>query len=141
MGNANGIYLTSGVQGNTIRGNTLVGNPPVQVATDHTTNTGYDIKSQADIGANTFDSNVCISGLNAPCPAASPDANSQLADELQAVACGTYPPKPSCQWNVSQWNWFLVNKINASAPVLVLGDGTQMMTVQQYLQARAAAGL
>jgi hypothetical protein len=42
---------------------------------------------------------------------------------------------------VSAWNYYLVNKINPSATILGLGDGTQIMTVQQYLEARAAAGL
>jgi parallel beta-helix repeat protein len=141
VGNANGIFLTTGVQGNTIRGNTIVGNPPVQIAVDHTSNGGYDIKNLATAGANTFDSNVCLTAVNAPCPVVAPDANSVLESELQSVACGNYPPTASCQLNVSQWNWFFVNKINQSAQPLELGDGTQIMTVQQYLQARAAAGI
>jgi parallel beta-helix repeat protein len=141
LGNANGIFLTTGVQGNTIRGNTIVGNPPVQVAADHTSNGGFDIKNMAAAGANTFDNNVCLTGLNAPCPAASPDANSLLEGELQAAACGTYPPTPSCQWNISQWNWFLNQKVDPNAPLLLVGDPTQLLTVQQYLQARVAAGL
>lgn len=140
-GNANGIFVTAGVQGNTIRGNTIVANPPVQVAADHTSNGGYDIKNLADAGANTFDSNVCLSGLNAPCPIVAPDANSVLESELQSVACGAYPPVASCQLSISQWNWFLVNKINQNAQGLVLGDDSQIMTIQQYLQARAAAGI
>ena len=141
VGNANGIFMIAGVQGNTIRGNTIVGNPPVQVAADHTSNEGFDIKNMATAGANTFDNNVCLSALNAPCPAVSPDANSLLEGELQSLACGNYPPAPSCQLTVSEWNWYLINKINPAAPVLALGDGTQLMTVQQYTQARAAAGL
>jgi hypothetical protein len=72
--------LTTGVQGNTIRGNIILGNPPVQVAVDHATNIGYDIKNMST-GTNTFDGNVCVTGLNAPCPAkpstASPSAGSQ----------------------------------------------------------------
>jgi hypothetical protein len=42
---------------------------------------------------------------------------------------------------VSQWNWYLTNKVNPQATALAIGDGTQQMTVQQYVQARAAAGL
>jgi hypothetical protein len=64
-----------------------------------------------------------------------------LASQLQSVACGTYPPASSCQLSVSVWNWYLINKINPDAVVLVAGDGTQQMTVQQYLQARLTAGL
>lgn len=140
-GNANGIVVLAGVQGNTIRGNTIFGNPPVQVAVDHTSSGGYDIKNLAAPGANTFDSNVCLTAVNAPCPVVAPDANAVLESQLQSVACGTYPPAASCQWNVNQWNWFFLNKINSNAQPLVVGDGTQMMTVDQYLQARATAGI
>ncbi|HYM12876.1 MAG TPA: hypothetical protein VEU62_19210 [Bryobacterales bacterium] len=64
-----------------------------------------------------------------------------LESRLQYVACGAYPPTPSCQLDVNQWNWYLTNKIDPAAPVLMLGDGSQMMTAQQYVQARADAGL
>jgi hypothetical protein len=56
----NGIFLTAGVQGNTIRGNIVVGNPPVQVDVDHISNRGFDIKNLATAGANTFEENVCL---------------------------------------------------------------------------------
>ena len=72
VGNANGIFLTAGVQGNTIRRNTILGNPPVQVAVDHTTNSGFDIKNMADASANTFAGNVCGTSINAPCPSTGP---------------------------------------------------------------------
>jgi len=108
---------------------------------DHGANPGFDIKNGAAPDANTFDSNVCLTAVSAPCPVVLPDANSVLQTELQSVACGTYPPTASCQFSVNQWNWFLTNKINPQATVLVIGDGTQQMTVQQYVQARAAAGL
>jgi hypothetical protein len=133
--------LAAGVQGNIIRGNVVVGNPPVQVAADHASNGGSDIKNLGDAGANTFEENICLTGVNAPCPTVAPNANSRLQSQLQSVACGTYPPAASCQLSVSQWNYYLVNKINPDAMGLVIGDGTQIMTVQQYLQARAAAGL
>jgi parallel beta-helix repeat protein len=144
VGNANGIFIISGTQGNVFRGNLVVGNPPVQVALDHSANPGVDIKNLAAAGANTFDSNVCLTGVSAPCPAVLPDANSLLASELQSVACGTYPPATSCQLTISQWNWYLTNKINPQATPLVLSDSTQLavqITVQQYVRARAAAGL
>ena len=140
VGNANGIFITSGVQGNTIRANTIVGNPPVQVAVDHTDNTGYDIKNLADDGANTFDGNICLTAINAPCPAVSP-ANSLLVDRLQFSGCASHPPTASCQLTVSEWNHNLINKVNPGAQALAIGDKVQRMTVQQYLQSRAAAGL
>jgi hypothetical protein len=118
-----------------------MGNPPIQVAADHTSNSGVDIKNLAALGANTFEENICSTGVNAPCPVVAPDVNSRLESQLQSVGCGTYPPTTSCQLTVSEWNYYLINKVNADAPPLVVGDGTQLMTVQQYLQARSAAGL
>ena len=70
-----------------------------------------------------------------------PGVRAPLEDELQSLGCGTYPPTLSCQLTVSQWNWYLTVKINPEAQVLGVGDGTQFMTVQQYLQARKDAGL
>ena len=141
VGNSNGIFLAAGVQGNIIRGNVVVGNPPVQVGVDHTANGGADIKNLSAAGANLFDENICLTGINAPCPTAAPNANSRLESLLQSVGCKTYPPTPSCQLTVSQWNYYFAQAVNPDAPVLSVGDGTQLMTVQQYLQARAAAGL
>lgn len=61
--------------------------------------------------------------------------------QLQSQLCGTKPPTPSCQASVSVWNYYLVNTVSPKAVGMVIGDGTQMMTVQQYLAARAAAGM
>jgi hypothetical protein len=108
---------------------------------DHTSNGGADIKNLAAAGANSFDENICLTGVNAPCPTVAPTANSRLASQLQALACGTFPPTPSCQLQVSQWNYFFTLNVNPDASPLNLGDGTQLMTAQDYLQARAAAGL
>jgi parallel beta-helix repeat protein len=72
VGNANGIFVTTGVQGNIFRGNTIVGNPPVQIAVDHTANGGFDIKNLADAGANAFEGNICMTSINAPCPSVGP---------------------------------------------------------------------
>jgi hypothetical protein len=112
----------------------------VQVAVDHS-NGGADIKNPAAAGANTFEENICVIGINAPCPTVAPDATSRLLNQLQSLACGTYSPVASCQVSVSVWNYYLINFINANAQVLVIGDGTQLMKVQQYLNARTAAGL
>jgi parallel beta-helix repeat protein len=68
-GNTNGLYMTAGVQGNIIRRNLIVGNPPIQVDLDHPSAKGVDIKNQAQSGANTFQSNRCLTAVNAPCPA------------------------------------------------------------------------
>ena len=144
VGNAIGIVIAPGTTGNVFRGNLVVGNPPVQVSLDHGANPGVDILNGAAANANTFDSNVCLTGVSAPCPAVAPDTNSMLESELQSVACGTYPPAVSCQLSASQWNWYLINKINPQAAPLILSDATQLattMTVEQYIQARSAAGL
>ena len=69
VGNTNGLFLTATVQGNVIRRNVIIGNSPVQVSLDHTTNKGLDIKSLAPLGVNSFAGNVCLTGMNAPCPA------------------------------------------------------------------------
>jgi len=72
VGNANGIILVAGVTGEIVRRNFVVGNPPLQVAVDHTPGGGADIVNQATAGANTFQANVCLTSINAPCPAAAP---------------------------------------------------------------------
>lgn len=69
VGNSNGIFLAAGVLGNVIRRNLVVGNPAVQVDLDHPDASGVDIKNLADDGANTFRGNICLTSVNAPCPA------------------------------------------------------------------------
>src|SRR5690348_10172057 len=39
------------------------------------------------------------------------------------------PPAPSCQVSVSVWNYDLTDNVDSNAPVLVIGDGTAVMTV------------
>lgn len=142
VGNANGIFMTSGVHGNIVRNNLIVGNPPVQVSVDHTSSSGFDIKNAATAGTNTFGGNVCLTGVNAPCPALAPPNNTLLIDELQSLGCGSYPPTASCKLTVNQWNYYLTMDINPNAPVLDFGsDGSQLMTVQEYVQARQDAGI
>lgn len=68
MGNANGIViLSTGAQGNLIRRNLVVGNPPVQISVDHPATQGVDIRNLAP-GVNTLEDNVCVTGVNAACP-------------------------------------------------------------------------
>ncbi|MBS1856559.1 MAG: alpha/beta hydrolase [Acidobacteria bacterium] len=64
-----------------------------------------------------------------------------VASQLQYLACGTTPPAASCQVSVSVWNYYLVNRVSPGAKGIEIGDGTLMMTVQQYMAARTAAGL
>src|SRR5205823_6570372 len=69
VGNTNGLFLTATVQGNVIRRNVVIGNPPLQMALDHTANKGLDIKNLSPPGQNSFTGNVCLTAMNAPCPA------------------------------------------------------------------------
>ena len=68
VGNANGITLVAGAEGNFIRGNVVVGNPPVQVSVNNPATTGVDIRNLAAPGTNTIIDNVCLTAVNAACP-------------------------------------------------------------------------
>ena len=73
VGNANGIFLTAGAQGNVFRANLITGKPVVQISVDHpSTGTGFDILNLADAGANAFEGNTCLTSVNAPCPSVGP---------------------------------------------------------------------
>ena len=71
-GNLNGVYISSTTQGgNVIRGNTIAGNPPVQVSATFGASIGADIRDLSSPGANTFEDNRCLTYLGAgpsPCP-------------------------------------------------------------------------
>jgi hypothetical protein len=60
---------------NRIRANVAVGNPPIQQSTSLPTASGVDIWDQSAPGnGNSFAGNVCLSAINAPCPAFSSGA-------------------------------------------------------------------
>lgn len=63
----NGITLVAGAEGNVIVGNVVMGNPPVQVSVNHPTTDGIDIRNLARPGVNIFQSNVCLTQVNAEC--------------------------------------------------------------------------
>jgi len=47
-----------------------MGNPGVEASVDHPSATsGFDVRNLATVGANTFQANVCLTSVNAPCPA------------------------------------------------------------------------
>lgn len=69
VGNANGITLVAGVQGNVILRNLVVGNPPIQVSVNNPGTTGVDIRDLATPGSNIIEDNVCLTAVNAVCPA------------------------------------------------------------------------
>ena len=72
VGNANGIYLQSTAVTNIFRRNLVMGNPPIQVAVNNLSSSGFDIRNLSPAGANTFQANVCLTSINAPCPASTP---------------------------------------------------------------------
>ena len=51
-----------------------MGNPGVEASVDHPSATplGFDVRNLATVGANTFQANVCLTAINAPCPASAP---------------------------------------------------------------------
>lgn len=69
-GNTNGIVIGALTQGNVIRRNLVVGNPPVQVSVQDPTADGVDIKNESSSGANTFVDNRCLTftGSEPLCP-------------------------------------------------------------------------
>jgi parallel beta-helix repeat protein len=67
-GNTNGIIIAAGAEGNVIRRNTVVANPPLQVSVSFPTANGVDIRNGATTGTNTIDDNVCLTAVNAACP-------------------------------------------------------------------------
>ena len=69
LGNTNGIILVPGVEGNIVRHNVVVGNPPVQISVTFPLDGGVDIRNQATPGTNTIDDNFCLTSVNAPRPA------------------------------------------------------------------------
>lgn len=68
-GNTNGIVIGAGARDNLIRNNVVVGNPAVQISNTRPTVQAADILNLAPASATTFDRNVCVTSVNAPCPA------------------------------------------------------------------------
>lgn len=78
VGNSNGIVVFPPATNNRVRQNVAVGNPPIQQSNSVTSvpaGGGVDIWDQSPPGNNnTFQSNLCVTAINAPCPAASGQA-------------------------------------------------------------------
>ena len=69
LGNTNGIVVAAGAHGNVFVRNVIVGNPPIQESNSFPAGpAGVDIRNEAVAGTNTFEDNVCLTGVNAPCP-------------------------------------------------------------------------
>ncbi len=67
-GNTNGILLGAGSRETKVRGNTVVGNPAIQVGSTRPDLRAVDILNLAPSGQTTFERNVCVTSVNAPCP-------------------------------------------------------------------------
>ena len=75
VGNANGIVVFLNAFGNAIRQNLAVGNPPIQQSNSVPAGVGVDIWDQSAPGNNnSFTGNMCLTAVNAPCPAVSTGA-------------------------------------------------------------------
>lgn len=68
VGNTNGIFLGAGTRQTLVRQNTILGNPAIQIGNTHPSAQGVDIRSLAPAGAVTFERNLCVTSVNAPCP-------------------------------------------------------------------------
>ena len=68
IGNTNGILLGSGSRDTKVRDNTVVGNPPIQVGNTRPDARAVDILNLSASGQTTFQDNVCVTSVDAPCP-------------------------------------------------------------------------
>ncbi len=68
-GNTNGIFIAAGVGTNVVRENIVVGNPAIQTGNTRPNVQAVDILNLAPAGRTTFERNLCITSVNAPCPA------------------------------------------------------------------------
>jgi parallel beta-helix repeat protein len=68
-GNLTGVRINAPSIGNVFKGNTIAGNPPILVSNNAPDNGafGFDILNLSAAGANTFENNLCITAMNAPC--------------------------------------------------------------------------
>jgi parallel beta-helix repeat protein len=68
-GNTNGIFIAAGTRQTIIRQNVVLGNPGIQVANTRPDIQALDILNLSPSGQTTFERNVCVTSVNAPCPA------------------------------------------------------------------------
>lgn len=66
-GNTNGIFLGPNTRQTLVRHNTILGNPAIQIDASQP-GQGVDIRNLAPPGAVTFERNLCVTSINAPCP-------------------------------------------------------------------------
>ncbi|MBI3679468.1 MAG: hypothetical protein HY235_03645 [Acidobacteria bacterium] len=67
-----------------------MGNPGVEASVDHPSATsGFDVRNLATPGANTFQANVCLTAINAPCPAATPPSLTATPNPIPVTGSAT----------------------------------------------------
>jgi parallel beta-helix repeat protein len=72
-GNTNGIYIAPTVGANNmIRDNVVVGNPAIQTGNTRPAVQAVDILNFAPARQTTFQRNLCLTAVNAPCPVIAP---------------------------------------------------------------------
>jgi len=76
-GNVTGIRIVAAAVRNVFRGNVIAGNPPILVSNNAPENSpfGFDILNLSALDANTFENNLCITSMNAPCASRKPTAD------------------------------------------------------------------
>lgn len=67
-GNTNGIYIAAAAGENLVRENIAIGNPAIQTSVTTPAAQAADILNLAPEGRITFERNVCVTSVNAPCP-------------------------------------------------------------------------
>jgi len=67
-GNTNGIYVAAGARDTTIRQNTAVGNPQVQLGGSQPAVRAADIVNLAPEDSVVFHRNQCVTSVGGPCP-------------------------------------------------------------------------
>ena len=67
-GNTQGIFIAAGARDTTVRDNTVIGNPAIQVGATNANVHTADFVNLAPDGQTWFERNVCVIGVNAPCP-------------------------------------------------------------------------
>ena len=70
-GNTNGVLLGARTRETVVRQNTVLGNPAIQVGSSLPAVPAVDILNLAPEGQTTFERNVCVTSVNAPCPVVS----------------------------------------------------------------------
>ena len=66
--NTNGIYIAAAVGRNTVRANTVLGNPAIQSIGTRPEVRALDIVNLSPANQTVLDRNRCVTSLNAPCP-------------------------------------------------------------------------